>query len=539
MVKSHPLYNFLCAGGPPPGMSSGGGGPPSGVTSGDPSSGTTSGGPPSGITSGGGPPTGASSINIPAAGRADICFLPNPGVEFTIFAFMIIYYIPSILIYIKYRNHVLIKYRQPKEVLTASIDTALMSILIPLFRYFEVPCYINTWIINPLVFSSCIITYSRYVRVFFIQKLSIFRLRFAEKKNKSNRRDKSGNLLLKDPILKQSHETQSLKAGSLTTSSLSTTQSENIFGIADPLLYFKILNQLITKKLILILVVCPVIFIIVYSIIITITKWDSMERTCVNEHQSVGMPKTILNGVIAVSSLFFFYQAYYKQKWDIEFKIEYTIFILGIILGTGLIHLTVKGHLTDTFVEYRMYIFVVFAGIVHLMCVIKPLISIGLHKLKKSDEKLTQEEFLAKMSNTIFKAQVKEIATKTFCIENVLFFDAYCDLMNMVINYYSKKSNIPVSDVNSYSSADILHRNTINPLLYKPFESVFKTQYDQIYNLYIKEDGIASINIKSTTIKNIEELVENNNYNYLMFYEAAEEVGDLLYSNIYTRMSDY
>ena len=55
--------------------------------------------------------------------------------------------------------------------------------------------------------------------------------------------------MLKDPILKQSHETQSLKAGSLTTSSLSTTQSENIFGIADPLLYFKILNQLITKVL--------------------------------------------------------------------------------------------------------------------------------------------------------------------------------------------------------------------------------------------------------------------------------------------------
>jgi len=533
MVKSHPLYNFICAGGPPPGMSAGSGGPPAGVTGGGPPTNSTMGG-----TTGGGP-AGASSINIPKAGRADICFIPSAGVEFSVLAFMIIFYIPSILIYIKYRDHVLIKYRQPREVITASVFSAIMSFLAPIFRYFEVPCYINTWFINPLVFSICILTYSRYVRVFFMQKLSIFRLRFAEKKNKNNRKDKSGNLLLKDPILKQSFDTQSLKAGSITTSSLSTAQSEDMFGFADPLLYFKILNQIITKKLVLILVVCPVIFIIVYSIIISITKWDGMERACVNEHQSVGMPKVILNGVVAVSSLFFFYQAYYKQKWDIELKIEYTIFIIGIVLGTGLIHLAVKGYLTDGFVVYRMYIFIIFTGIVHLMCVIKPLIKIGLSKLHKDDGKLTQEEFLAKMSNTIFKAQVKEIATKTFCIENVLFFDAHCDLMNMIINYYAKKNNVPVTEVNSYSSADVLHRNTISPLLYKPFESIFKPQFDQVYSLYIKEDGIAAVNIKSSTIKTIEEQIENNNYNYLMFCEAAEEIGDLLYSNIYSRMSDY
>jgi len=41
-----------------------------------------------------------------------------------------------------------------------------------------------------------------------------------------------------------------------------------------------------------------------------------------------------------------------------------------------------------------------------------------------------------------------------------------------------------------------------------------------MYLLYIKEDGIASINIKSSTVKTIEEHMESDNYTYLMFNEV-------------------
>ena len=83
----------------------------------------------------------------------------------------------------------------------------------------------------------------------------------------------------------------------------------------------------------------------------------------------------------------------------------------------------------------------------------------------------------------------------------------------------------------NYISSDLLHRNTINPVLYKPFDNIFKNQFDQIYNLYIKEDGIAAINIKSSTLKTIEEQMETDNYNYLMFCEVNKK--NFFNNNIY------
>jgi len=146
---------------------------------------------------------------------------------------------------------------------------------------------------------------------------------------------------------------------------------------------------------------------------------------------------------------------------------------------------------------------------------------------------------LEKLNNVVFKAQVKEIATNTFCIENVLFFDAHLELMNTIINYYGKKNLLVPNEPTTYSSSDVLRKSMINQALYRPFEECFKPQFDQIYNLYINEDGIASVNIKASTIRTIKEQMESNEYTYLMFSQAAEEIGELLYSNIYPRMKNY
>jgi len=66
----------------------------------------------------------------------------------------------------------------------------------------------------------------------------------------------------------------------------------------------------------------------------------------------------------------------------------------------------------------------------------------------------------------------------------------------------------------------VLHKSVINPCLHNPFKSIFKPQFEQIYSLYIKEDGIASININSSTLKAIEDQVDNNNFTYLMFNQV-------------------
>jgi len=66
-------------------------------------------------------------------------------------------------------------------------------------------------------------------------------------------------------------------------------------------------------------------------------------------------------------------------------------------------------------------------------------------------------------------------------------------------------------------------------LLYKPFDPIFKSQYDQIYYLYIKEGSIASVNLNSEVVAPIEDQMENNNYSYLMYNQVCfNEVSHLL-----------
>ncbi|OUM69210.1 hypothetical protein PIROE2DRAFT_57577 [Piromyces sp. E2] len=273
-----------------------------------------------------------------------------------------------------------------------------------------------------------------------------------------------------------------------------------------------------SQRLSLVLIVFPLAFLIIYNIIITISMKDEMNRACVNEHKKVGSSKFYLNLFIVVTSLYVLYQAYYKQKWDVEIKAEYTIFTITLTICLIVMQLTVNELLGNSMLKYRMYIFQVFTIVLHIISVVEPLIKVWVSNRRQSNK--------------------KEIATNTFCIENVLFFEAHRDLMNLVISYYSKKSNVPSTDT-AYIYSDVLHKNTINPNLQKPFDNIFKPQYEQVYNLYIKEGGIASINIKYGTIKNIEEQMENDNFTFLMFSQAAEEIGDLLYNNIYPRIKGF
>jgi len=57
-----------------------------------------------------------------------------------------------------------------------------------------------------------------------------------------------------------------------------------------------------------------------------------MTKSCVNELKAVSVPKIVLNCVILATSLYFLYQAYYKQKWDPELKYEYTVFVAFIAI---------------------------------------------------------------------------------------------------------------------------------------------------------------------------------------------------------------
>jgi len=87
-----------------------------------------------------------------------------------------------------------------------------------------------------------------------------------------------------------------------------------------------------TQRLFIILVVFPLIFLVIYNIIITIQLKDDLKNPCVNEHKQVGTSRLYLNIFIIVTSLYVLYQAYFKQRWDIEIKVEYTVYIITTII---------------------------------------------------------------------------------------------------------------------------------------------------------------------------------------------------------------
>jgi len=106
-----------------------------------------------------GPPSGGDNY-LPKIALVDMAFKPKASVEFTIFGFMLIYYIPPIILYFMNRNHILIKYRQPINVVIAGIMCAFSGLCLPLIRYFNINCFINTWVVNPFIFIFVITTYS-------------------------------------------------------------------------------------------------------------------------------------------------------------------------------------------------------------------------------------------------------------------------------------------------------------------------------------------------------------------------------------------
>jgi len=185
-------------------------------------------------------------------------------------------------------------------------------------------------------------------------------------------------------------KSSSIKAGSISRtreSSLSNETTVDSIGVIDPILYFKKLNKIINKKITIYLVIIPIILVLSYNIVITVTDWNSMLESCANEHAKIATPKLILNIVIFFSAFYLIYQAYFKQKWDIEIKKEYTAFIVSNIICNIVMQLAIRNALNDYFLKYRVYIFQFFAIVIHATCVISPLITIFISRSKDNEKK--------------------------------------------------------------------------------------------------------------------------------------------------------
>jgi len=64
----------------------------------------------------------------------DSLFEPERGIEFGLLAFTLVYFIPTTYIYYKNRKNILIKYRQPRNVIIGSMLSVLNASAIPVYR---------------------------------------------------------------------------------------------------------------------------------------------------------------------------------------------------------------------------------------------------------------------------------------------------------------------------------------------------------------------------------------------------------------------
>ncbi|ORX76714.1 hypothetical protein BCR32DRAFT_296063 [Anaeromyces robustus] len=400
----------------------------------------------------------------------------------------------------------------------------------------KIPCIINTWVIGSLIYSFFVVTFSRYIRIFYIQKLNIFKFEFSKRQKKLFEKDEriTGEVIRSNNV--ENDTLISINNNSTNTSSNALSGDHNFavpvdFSIANPMNYYKGLERTIKKRITIYFVFFPILLLLTYYFVVSIRYWDKMKKACPNEPKEISSPKFVTSLVIYILSIFLIYQAFVKQKWDIKFKIEYITFLIVQICAAIFVQFIVGQKLGDEIIKYRVYFFHLYPITVHLLCVIEPLIKIFISKYTKKEEMSNVEEFLNQLSNTNFKEHVTDIAIRTFCIENLLFIEAHTDLINAVISYYKKKNPNIVESL-TYCSSNVLHKSKINPILYQSFDPVFKPYYDRIYNTFIKEGGIASVNIKSITVHTIDINMENNEYSYLMFFNAIEEVSELLFINV-------
>jgi hypothetical protein len=64
-------------------------------------------------------------------------FEPNRAIEFSILTFMMLFFVPSLILYIKHKDHILIKYRQPVSVIIGGILATINATCVPEIMYYK------------------------------------------------------------------------------------------------------------------------------------------------------------------------------------------------------------------------------------------------------------------------------------------------------------------------------------------------------------------------------------------------------------------
>ncbi|ORX61051.1 hypothetical protein BCR36DRAFT_401310, partial [Piromyces finnis] len=332
--------------------------------------------------------------------------------------FVVTYFVVTTVLYYKERHNYVIYYRKNSVTLICSICGLLFCLILPLNIEFEGPCIVDVWMITLTTFGAILCSLYRGVRMLLLKKKNMFSLKYG-KQNSTKVRDQLVEL-----------------------SSFSRNDYGLEMNIVDPNNYIKQLNRIIDKGMLRWFFIVPyfTISIVTFIVFIVIYVGDNINifEKCINISNALFYPITFFGALILIILPFthmHLINLKFKSRWNLKTE----MLINSALLGSGLILYGLTrvyiSNSTSTYLGVTILMFIF--SFIQFNTVVIPLLEIKKERKRKARKDYKSiDEFIQSLENKSFLELLKEKAMENFCIENVLLWEAYYDLMLNIKDYY-------------------------------------------------------------------------------------------------------
>ncbi|ORX84019.1 hypothetical protein BCR32DRAFT_291604 [Anaeromyces robustus] len=347
------------------------------------------------------------------------------NIQLTAGILIVIYFVITTFLYIKERNNYLIYYRKNSVTYICSLCGLLFCLVLPINIEFEGPCLVDVWMITLTTFGAILCSLYRGIRMLLLKKKNMFSLKYG----------KQDSTKVRDQLVELS------------------SFSRNDYGletnIVDPNNYIKQLNRIIDKGMLRWFFIVPYITISIVTLVVFIVIYAGdhiyIFEKCINITDVLFYPITFFGAFILII-LPFAYMHLIRLKFKSRWNLKTEMMVNSSLLGAGLIVYSITNYSTSNYVGVTL-LMAIFAFI-QFNTVVVPLLEIKKEKeRKKQKDYKSIDEFIVSLENKSFLELLKEKAMENFCIENVLLWEAYYDLMLNIKEYYKTGKKYNTSNV--------------------------------------------------------------------------------------------
>ncbi|ORX79731.1 hypothetical protein BCR32DRAFT_269313 [Anaeromyces robustus] len=424
-----------------------------------------------------------------------------------------VYMSVMLILFINYRNRPQLEYRGIKLTLLYGVSSTLYVILIIAGRIFKFSCIQKLWITDICIVLSIFSVMSRGIRILYLWKLNCYKLSNTKKE-----------------IAALNNSSYELEAN----------------------IYFKTIYKIINKEIAKRMIIIPVILDLIITSIVHYLVKDKCEHNPV-----VFAPILIFLAMFTIIFPILMYnlhkvQGYHRISIEDEYIIN-TIFWIILFTLYGVVEYVPKFKNNEKLQFYTndgvaFFVFQELFSFIIIMSV--PFIEIISDKRKYRDiqeEEMSIEYFYKLINDPIIIEELKEVAISEFSIENVLFWEAYRELMklskntkqhntfNKLFNGLSNVHKFNKSKSNNNNNNNSLYNMTINE------NSINNNQdktllYENKYESMKYYENLSNLNNKSINETKDIEMIQNSysDNDYYMNYSNSGSTNNLLCDMTYS-----